>query len=66
MLAVGAMPETEGFVFSSRFTGYACVAEFDRAFGKPRLLGIVEPARHNEFLDALEDFGIMPTEAPRS
>lgn len=28
------MPEADGFLFSSRFTGDACVAVFGRAFGK--------------------------------
>ena len=31
------VPETDGFLFQSRFTGDACVAVFDRAFGKLRI-----------------------------
>ena len=36
---------------------------FDWAFGKLRALGIVELVRHVEFLDALDDYGIMLTKA---
>ena len=28
------LPEADGFLFPSRFTGHACVAVFERAFGK--------------------------------
>ena len=60
------VPEADGFLFQSRFTGDACVAVFDRAFGKLRMLGIDELVRHAEFLDALDDYGIVLTEPPGS
>ena len=56
--------KAEGFVFASRFTGHACVAVFDRAFGKLTALDIWELAAHADFLDALDDYGISLTELP--
>ena len=58
------MPEADGFLFASRFTGDSCVAVFDRAFGKLRVLGAGELIRHAEFLDALDDYDIVLTEPP--
>ena len=56
------VPEADGFLFASRFTGDTCVAVFDRAFGKLMLLGIDELVRHAGFLDALDDYDIVLTE----
>lgn len=36
----GGVPEADGFVFASRFTGDSCVAVFERAFGQLRATGI--------------------------
>ena len=58
------VPEADGFLFPSRFTGDACVAVFDRAFGRLRTLGMAGLVRHAEFLDALDDYGIVLTEPP--
>ena len=58
------VPEAAGFLFASRFTGDACVAVFDRAFGRLRALGVAELIRHVEFLDALDDYDIVLTEPP--
>ena len=58
------VPEADGFLFPSRFTGDICVAVFDRAFGKLRVLDLVELVRHVEFLNALDDYGIVLTEPP--
>ena len=58
------VPEADGFLFPSRFTGDICVAVFDRAFGKLRVLDIAELVRHVEFLNALDDYGIVLTEPP--
>ena len=60
------VPEADGFLFSSRFTGDACVAVFERAFGKLTAVDIDELVRHGEFQDALEDYGIALTEPPGS
>ena len=51
--------EADGFLFASRFTGDACVAVFNRAFGRLRALGVDEPVRHAGFLDALDDYDIV-------
>ena len=58
------VPEADGFLFASRFTGDSCVAVFDRAFGKLMPLGIDELVRHVEFLDALDDYDIVLTGPP--
>lgn len=58
------MPEADGFLFASRFTGDTCVAVFDRAFGKLRVLGVAELSRHVEFLDTLDDYDVVLTEPP--
>ena len=58
------VPEADGFLFVSRFTGDACVAVFDRAFGKLRVLGVDELVRHAGFVDALDDYDIVLTEPP--
>ena len=60
------LPEADGFLFPSRFTGHACVAVFERAFGKLTALDIADLAAHVEFLDALDDYDIVLTEAPGS
>ena len=56
--------EADGFLFSSRFTGDACVAVFERAFGKLAAFDIDELVYHGEFLDELEDYDIALTEPP--
>ena len=58
------VPEADGILFSSRFTGDTCVAVFDRAFGRLRALGVAELNRHVDFLDALDDYDIVLTEPP--
>ena len=58
------LPEADGFLFSSRFTGDACVAVFERAFGKLTTFDIDELVRHAGFLDVLDDYDIVLTETP--
>ena len=58
------VPEADGMLFVSRFTGDSCVAVFDRAFGRLRTLGMAELVRYVEFLDALDDYDIVLTEPP--
>ncbi len=58
------VPEADGFLFASRFTGDACVAAFDRAFAKLTLLGIDQLVHYAGFLDALDDYDIVLTEPP--
>ena len=58
------VPEADGFLFASRFTGDTCVAVFDRAFDRLRALDVAELIRHVEFLDALDDYDIVLAEPP--
>lgn len=58
------VPEADGIGFASRFTGDNCVAAFDRAFGRLRVVSIAELVRHVEFLDVLDDYGIVLAEPP--
>ena len=60
------VPEADGFLFPSGFTGDACLAVFERAFGNLAVLDITDLVRHVEFLDALDDYGIVLTEPPGS
>ena len=60
------VPEVDGILFASWFTGDGCVAVFGRAFGRLKALDIAELVRHVEFLDALDDYGIVLTEPPGS
>ncbi len=59
--AHAGLVEADGFLFASRFTGDACVAVFDRAFGKLRALDVEELVRNAGFLDALDDYDIVLT-----
>lgn len=60
----GGVPEADGFMFTSRFTGDLCVAVFDRAFGRLRVGTTAELIRHTEFLDALDEYDIVLTGPP--
>ena len=64
----GGVPEADGFLFASRFTGDLCVAVFERAIDRLRAGGAAELVRHGEFLDALEAYDIAligPPDRPR-
>ncbi len=52
------VPEADGFLFASRFTGDSCAAMLERAFGRLRATGIDEFVRHAEFLEALDEYDI--------
>ena len=58
------IPESDGFLFSSRFTGHICAALFDRAIRKLQVEEITSLVRHADFLDALDDYDITLTESP--
>ena len=60
------VPGADGVLFPSRFTGDTCVAVFERALGKLRVLDIAELVRHVEFLNALDAYDIALTEPPGS
>lgn len=66
LLAAGHadVPEAAGIAFASRFTGGTCIAVFDRAFGKFKLLGVDELVHDVGFLDALDDYETTLTEPP--
>lgn len=52
------VPEADGFLYQSRFTGHACVAIFDRAIGKLAVREVTALKEHSEFADILVDYGI--------
>ena len=55
------IPDADGFLYPSRFTGDACVAVFDRALAKLAVLETAALASHVELLDALEEYDIVLT-----
>lgn len=59
-----SVPETDGFLFKSRFTGHSCVAVFDRAMGKLRGFRVTPLIEHADFLEALNDYDIFLTTPP--
>ena len=58
------VPEADGFLFASRFTGHQCVAVFDRAISKLQLLSVTPLIEHADFLEALDDYDILLTTPP--
>lgn len=58
------VPEADGFLFQSRFTGHACVAVFERAFDKLLAIDIRGLTMHADFLDALDEYDIRLTPPP--
>lgn len=58
------VPQADGFLFTSRFTGDPCVAVFDRAIGRLRTDAPADLVRHGGFLDALDDYDIVLTGPP--
>lgn len=55
------VPEADGIVFLSRFTGNICVALFDRASEKLAMDRVNPLGRYTDLLDALDDYGITLT-----
>ena len=60
----GGVPEADGFLFPSRFTGDRCVAVFERAFAGLQTIDVTDLVRHPEFLEALDDYDIALTDPP--
>ena len=58
------VPEADGFLYQSRFTGHNCVAIFDRSFENLAVSRITPLVEHMDFLDALVDYDIMLTKRP--
>ena len=49
------VPEADGFVYQSRFTGHTCMAVFDRAIGKLAVRDVTGLVQHPKFADVLID-----------
>lgn len=58
------VPEADGFLYQSRFTGHNCVAIFERSFQNLVVTRITSLVEHVDFWDALIDYDIMLTERP--
>ena len=59
------VPEADGFVYRSRFTGDACVAVFDRAIAKLAVRDVAALVEHPRFADILIDYEITLRSAVR-
>ena len=56
--AYANVPEADGFLYPSRFTGHACVAVFDRAIVKLGVLEVTPLIECVGFFDMLDDYEI--------
>lgn len=52
------VPEADGFLFRSRFTGHVCAAIFDRAIPKLAVVDVSSLIDNADFLSALTDYEI--------
>ena len=52
------VPEADGFVYQSRFTGHMCMAVFDRATAKLAVLDLIGLVQHPKFADVLIDYEV--------
>ena len=52
------VPEADGFLYPSRFTGDTCVAVFDRAIDKLTVRNVTALVQHPQFADVLIEYGI--------
>ena len=55
------LPDVDGFLYHSRFTGDLCCAIFDRAFDKLDTLAVRSLTQHADLWNALNDYGITLT-----
>ena len=55
------LPDADGFLYHSRFTGHWCCAIFDRAFDKLDTLAVRPLTQHADFWNALNDYDITLT-----
>ena len=53
------VPEADGFVYLSRFTGHTCVAVFDRATAKVGVRDVRGLVDHPKFAEVLSDYEIV-------
>jgi len=56
------LPEADGVLFHSRFTGDRCAAVFDRALDRLQVVSIEPLMQRVEVLDALDEYDIVLTE----
>ena len=52
------VPEADGFVYRSRFTGHTCIAVFDRATAKLSVRDVTGLMHHQRFAEVLGDYEI--------
>ena len=52
------VPEADGFMYQSRFTGHMCMAVFDRAMPKLAVRDVTGLVQHPKFADVLIDYEI--------
>ena len=55
------LPDADGFLYHSRFTGHWCCAIFDRAFDKLDTLAVRPLTQHADLWNALNDYDITLT-----
>ena len=55
------LPDADGFLYHSRFTGHWCCAVFDRAFDKLDILAVTPLTQYADFWNALNDYDITLT-----
>lgn len=56
------LPEADGLLFHSRFTGDRCAAVFDRAFDRLQVVATETLMLRVEVLDTLDEYDIVLTE----
>lgn len=59
-----ALPDADGFLYSSRFTKESCVAVFDRAISRLAVMDTAPLITQAELVDALSDYGITLVSPP--
>ena len=60
------VPEADGFLFRSRFTGHVCAAIFDRAIPKLAVVDVSLLIDNADFVSALTDYEIALLTPPTS
>ena len=55
------VPEADGFLYLSRFTGHLCLALFDKTVHKLEVLEVTPLFVHVDFLQALDDYEVTLT-----
>lgn len=58
------LPDADGFLYQSRFTGHNCVAIFERAISRLEALAVTPLITHKDLLAALDDYQIVLSDPP--